>query len=123
MKHRIKWIRINDTTEIMTDPVMEEDFGRDHPLPMPARGMSREDAMAWVGGRGLRLPTEEEWLSGWEKMNHRGLYEWLGNQKDCLRDGSLYVSSNLLASVRNWIHPGVRNLNIGFRCARDVERT
>jgi len=122
----MKWIKIGGGIEIMQNPVMEKEFGTHNPQPMPARGMTFLEADTWAKRKSWRLPTEEEWLMGWGKMNHWGLLEWtttINEEYYVLRGGSwYYLSSNLLASVRLRNLPDLRFILIGFRCVRGSQK-
>lgn len=118
----MKWIEISPTLEIMQDPVMEAEFGAEKiPVPMPARAMTHDEAAVWAKSRGFRLPTEEEWLLGWGRMNHWGLYEWTSSGE--LRGGGwVNYPRTLPVSYRYWNLRFVRLDVIGFRCVRDKKQ-
>ena len=116
------WIKISDTVEIMRDPVMESDFGIKNPHPMPVRAVTQVEAKGWAKKNGWRLPTEAEWLQGWGKMNHWGLWEWVA-EKGKLRGGYWdFYQENAACAYRYYYPPRKRNHYFGFRCAREREK-
>lgn len=120
----MNWIQISDELEIMQDPVMEVDFGITNPMPMPARGITYKKAEEWSKSHAFRLPTDEEWLLGWRKMNHWGLWEWTST-KQCddykLRGGSWYDLPLFdRVAYRIDFEPKDRFDFIGFRCVRGI---
>jgi formylglycine-generating enzyme required for sulfatase activity len=115
------WIDIGSGVEIMRDPVTEVDMGRSDKT-FPSREVTLAEAEEWAGGRGWRLPTEEEWLRGWGKMNHWGLWEWtttMEKESAVLRGGAWVSYQDYAAcAYRFYLHPQYRYSYVGFRCAR-----